>query len=186
MIEESGETMERDTEHNEPQRAEEDISNSSGEVSSESSEEVMSGLTEEKISEEIRRDTEMRLLYYSQTGKEGIDERLQELDEEWDIERTFDANAAGVALFGLTFGAIFGRKWFLLPALAAGCLLQRSLKGWSPPMSLFRRLGFRTQSEIECERYALKALRGDFQEIQAPAARETQDFDKVLDAVERS
>ena len=31
-----------------------------------------------------------------------------------------------------------------------------------PPVPLFRRIGIRTQSEIELERYALKALRGDF------------------------
>jgi hypothetical protein len=32
-------------------------------------------------------------------------------------------------------------------------------------------LGFRTESEINCERYALKALRGDFGEVQ-PASDE--------------
>jgi hypothetical protein len=42
-------------------------------------------------------------------------------------------------------------------------------------LPIFRRLGFRTASEIDRERYALKALRGDFEELpvnfgQAPAS----------------
>jgi hypothetical protein len=49
--------------------------------------------------------------------------------------------------------------------LASGFLLQHALQGWCPPVSLFRRLGVRTSAEIEQERYALKALRGDFQNI---------------------
>jgi hypothetical protein len=153
--------------------------------SSQSSEESGRNLTEARISEEIRRDLEMRLVYYSEAGKEAIEERIKELDEEWDIERAFEANAAGAALFGLTFGTLFGRKWFLLPALAAGCLLQRSLKGWSPPMTLLRRLGFRTPAEIESERIALKALRGDFQEVHPTAEKQIRDLSKVLEAVER-
>jgi hypothetical protein len=32
-------------------------------------------------------------------------------------------------------------------------------------MPVFRRLGFRTQSEIDSERYALKTLRGDFRNL---------------------
>jgi len=32
----------------------------------------------------------------------------------------------------------------------------------APPVPLLRRLGVRTASEIEAERYALKAVRGDF------------------------
>lgn len=32
-----------------------------------------------------------------------------------------------------------------------------------PPILILRRVGFRTQPEISEERYALKALRGDFQ-----------------------
>ncbi|HET9942578.1 MAG TPA: hypothetical protein VFR05_04515, partial [Terriglobia bacterium] len=41
-------------------------------------------------------------------------------------------------------------------------LLQHAVQGWCPPVPLFRRLGIRTQREIDEERYALKAMRGDF------------------------
>jgi hypothetical protein len=44
-------------------------------------------------------------------------------------------------------------------------LLLHAVQGWCPPVPLFRRLGFRTSAEIHQERYALKALRGDFSNL---------------------
>jgi hypothetical protein len=49
-----------------------------------------------------------------------------------------------------------------LPVVVAGFLLQHALQGWCPPLPVLRRLGVRTADEINQERYALKALRGDF------------------------
>jgi hypothetical protein len=57
------------------------------------------------------------------------------------------------------------RRWFALPAIVATFLLQHAVQGWCPPLSVFRRLGFRTAAEIDHERYALKAIRGDFAQI---------------------
>jgi hypothetical protein len=36
------------------------------------------------------------------------------------------------------------------------------ISGRDKPLGYFRKLGFRTRAEIEKERYALKAIRGDF------------------------
>jgi hypothetical protein len=94
-----------------------------------------------------------------------IGRRLGELDREWDIERTLEANAASVMLAGVLLGATIDRRFFLLPAAVAGFLLQHALQGWCPPLPLFRRLGIRTQREIDDERAALKALRGDFARV---------------------
>ena len=168
-------------ETDEMSQREEEVSSESSEDTSSISEEFK---IEDQIDEEIRRETEMRLYYYSKAGQDEIDDRLRELDEEWDIERAFEANAAGCALFGLAFGTLFSRKWYLFAALAAGSLLQQSMKGWSPPMSLLRRLGFRTPLEIEAERYALKALRGDFKEMEA-GKKGSPDFAKIVEAVEK-
>ncbi len=52
------------------------------------------------------------------------------------------------------------------PAAVAGFLFQHAVQGWCPPVPLFRRLGFRTAREIDHERYALKALRGDFRRLE--------------------
>ena len=119
--------------------------------------------TAEEINEQIRRQTEARIAHYERVGSPAIDRRLKELDEEWDIERTLEANAATASLIGLTLGATVDRRWFLFPAVVAGFLLQHALQGWCPPLPIFRRRGIRTASEIDYERYALKALRGDFE-----------------------
>ena len=119
--------------------------------------------TAETINRRIAEQTEERIRHYAARPQQ-IDRRLKELDEEWDMERTLETNAAGVALLGTVLGAI-NKRFLLLPGLVAGFLLQHALQGWCPPVPLFRRAGVRTATEIERERYALKALRGDFQPI---------------------
>jgi hypothetical protein len=118
--------------------------------------------TKSEINRDIDQQLERRLRFYAVQDKQTISERLAELDREWDIERTLEANAAAVGLLGLILGATSSRKWFFLPALVSGFLLRHAIQGWCPPVPLFRRLGVRTRLEIEQERYALKILRGDF------------------------
>ncbi len=117
------------------------------------------------VNDWIRRQTEQRVARYAEAGSSAIEHRLEELDREWDIERTLEANAATVALVGLGLGAFVDRRFYILPAAVAGFLLQHALQGWCPPMPVFRRMGVRTASEIDEERYALKALRGDFRDV---------------------
>lgn len=93
-----------------------------------------------------------------------IDERIRELEREWDIERTLEANAAGVALLGVVLGFGVDRRFFALPGMVGAFLLQHALQGWCPPLPLFRRLGVRTAREIQDEILALRILRGDFLE----------------------
>jgi hypothetical protein len=93
---------------------------------------------------------------------EEIDDRLRELDEEWDVERVLQTNSSVASLLGLTLGLLGRRRWLLLPLVVQGFFLQHALQGWCPPLPLLRSLGFRTSQEIEQERYALKAVRGDF------------------------
>jgi Protein of unknown function (DUF2892) len=121
--------------------------------------------TAKHINEEIRRQTEENVARTAAAGLEAINRRLEALDREWDIERVLEANAASAVLLGVGLGALVDRRWFILPAVVAGFLLQHAIQGWCPPMPLFRRLGVRTQTEIDYERYALKALRGDFQQL---------------------
>jgi hypothetical protein len=105
----------------------------------------------------------------------GIDERLSELDSEWDIERALEANASALAFAGVVLGATVDKRWLALPALVTAFLFQHALQGWCPPVPLLRRLGFRTMREIDTERYALKALRGDFGPLgPGPGERESR------------
>ena len=107
--------------------------------------------------------------------------RLEQLDREWDIERTIEANAATLALAGTLLGIFYSSYWLILPLLVTGFLLQHALQGWCPPVPILRRLGFRTAYEIEQERHALKALRGDYRlpETSGSGAR------AVIEAAER-
>lgn len=115
---------------------------------------------------------------------EQIDGRLAALDREWDIERTLAANAAALSLFGLGLAAATDRRWQLLPVGIAVLLLQHAIQGWCPPVALLRRMGVRTAQEIDRERYALKALRGDFDRLSATTEGAlTNDADETLRAV---
>lgn len=100
---------------------------------------------------------------------ERIDQRLRELDAEWDTERTLEANAASFSLVGTVLGATVDKRWLLLPAAVTAFLLQHAVQGWCPPLPILRRLGFRTAREIDTERNALKALRGDYGPIEPSA-----------------
>jgi len=98
---------------------------------------------------------------------ETIYDRLQQLDREWDIERAIEANAAALAFMGTALGYLIHPYWLALPALVTAFLFQHAIQGWCPPVPVLRRLGFRTAYEIEQERHALKALRGDYRDIVA-------------------
>ncbi|HHV22997.1 MAG: hypothetical protein PHG79_07845 [Methanosarcina sp.] len=109
-------------------------------------------------------DTEIAATVRFYAGKTDyeIAKRIKELDLEWDIERYLEANAAIFTFIGATLGIKKSRNWFVLPLIVSIFLLQYAVQGWCPPVSVFRRLGIRTRREIEVEKYAMKALRGDF------------------------
>ena len=121
--------------------------------------------TKPEINHQLDREFEQRLRFYAVQEKQTISERLAELDREWDIERTLQANAASIVLVSLLLGVTSSKKWFVLPAIVSGFLLRHAIQGWCPPVPVLRRLGVRTRLEIERERYALKILRGDFDEV---------------------
>ena len=121
--------------------------------------------TDAEINEEIYNRTRNNVLLYASAGPPAIDRRLRELEVEWDIERVLEANAASFSLMGLALGAFVDRRWFIFPAAIAGFLLQHAIQGWCPPVPLFRRMGIRTAHEIQQERHALKALRGDYRDV---------------------
>jgi hypothetical protein len=122
--------------------------------------------TSDAVNAAIRERTEQRVAEVAARGPEAIRRRLEELDYEWDIERTLEINFASVVLAGVALGGLVDRRWLLLPAVASGFMMQHVLQGWCPPVPVFRRLGVRTAREIEAERDALKALRGDFRNVQ--------------------
>lgn len=111
----------------------------------------------------IRQRTEKNVIYYARNPAL-IEMRLRELDREWDIERVLETSSSTLSLAGFVLAITRrNRRWLLLPFGVSAFMLQHALQGWCPPIPLLRRLGVRTAAEIDAERYALKALRGDFE-----------------------
>ncbi|HZW39733.1 MAG TPA: hypothetical protein VFF33_10560 [Ignavibacteriaceae bacterium] len=99
---------------------------------------------------------------YSSLRIDEINNKIKNLDKEWDAERVLETNAASLSIVGLGLAFFVSKKWFALSAVAASFLLQQGIQGWCPPLPLFRKLGIRTKKEIDKEKYALKFLKGDF------------------------
>lgn len=120
---------------------------------------------DEQILESVKR--------YEGQSRNEISHRIRELDGEWDIERVLEMNASALAFTGLALGLAHNKKWFALPMVVLPFLFQHAVQGWCPPLPVLRKLGIRTREEIDREKYALKALRGDFQR-QKPTAFEAE------------
>ena len=133
--------------------------------------------TAEEVNARIRHQTEESVSCFASAGPVEIDRRLAELDQEWDLERVVEIGAPSVTLLWLLLGTNVNRKLLAIAALVQGFVILHALQGWFPVLPIFRRLGFRTSAEIDEERNALKALRGDFREVSSPA--------KALEAVRR-
>ena len=121
--------------------------------------------TATEINEKIDRQITESVRFYSGKSEDKITQRIHDLEREWDMERLLETNASALAFTGLVLGVIRNSKWLFLPGIVLPFLLQHAVQGWCPPVPLFRRLGVRTREEIEREKFALKALRGDFEEI---------------------
>jgi hypothetical protein len=140
--------------------------------------------TADAINERIRRQTERNIARYGSADSRTIDRRIAELDEEWDIERYLETMAPTFTLLGMTLGLTVNRKWFVLPFVVQAFFLQHALQGWCPPIPVLRRFGVRTASEVEHERFALKALRGDFKNVTAAQHDGGERVHRTLQAVQ--
>lgn len=136
--------------------------------------------TAEHVNERIRHRMEERIARVAAAGPGAVAGRLRELDEEWDIERTLEANAATLTAVGSALALFVDRRFAVVPLVVGSFLLQHAVQGWCPPLPVFRRMGVRMQAEIEQERYALKAIRGNFDQVQEHGPGRA---DRILQAV---
>jgi hypothetical protein len=61
-----------------------------------------------------------------------------------------------------------------------------AVQGWCPPVPVLRKMGIRTRSEIDREKFALKVLRGDFQDVaRNPDAFKQTPARDVIEAVKQ-
>lgn len=138
--------------------------------------------TSDEINRRIDCEIERNIRYFADHPGE-IDRRLEELDRAWDVERVLQTNAAALTLVGTLMGLLGRRGWLVLPAAVSAFLLQHAVEGWCPPLPFVRRLGVRTAAELARERFALKALRGDFRPVEAsrPGGRAAAAADAVIE-----
>jgi hypothetical protein len=137
--------------------------------------------TSPEILTRLDRQLADRLRQLADQGPAAQSRRLAELDRESDIERYLAANASVLALTGVLLGARVSRRWLVLPVVVLSFLLLHAVQGWCPPVSVFRRMGVRTRTEIDAERIAVKTLRGDLPP--QTTADPTERADQVLRAV---
>lgn len=121
--------------------------------------------TAEAVLRRIDDSTEERLRRHAAAEPRAITQRLQELDREWDVDRVITAEAAVTGLAGLALGLAADRRFLGIPAFVGGALILYALRGWYPLLPGLRGAGVRTPREIGRERFALKALRGDFADL---------------------
>ncbi|MBA4137316.1 MAG: hypothetical protein C0518_08380 [Opitutus sp.] len=109
--------------------------------------------------------------WFAPTAPNDLNRRLGELERERDMEQVLETNASILALTGAVLGTTVHRGFFALTGVVLGFLTQHALSGWCPPVPVFRRIGVRTRAEIDREKYALKALRGDFRQLKSSGRR---------------
>jgi hypothetical protein len=132
-----------------------------------------------ELDDRIRRQTRASVMYHAAHPEE-IDGRLATLSREWGVERWLQLNSAALSLVGLGLAVTSKRRrWLALPAVVQIFLFQHGVQGFCPPLVLLRKLGVRTMSEIEAEREALKALRGDFDQVARDPADSNQTLSKT-------
>lgn len=136
---------------------------------------------------EIDSTIEQRIRFYSRQPREVLSQRITELEREWDVERYLETNASSLALTGLVLGLTKSRGFLLLTGGVLSFLLMHGIQGWCPPLPLLRKLGIRTRSEIDREKFALKILRGDFQDLTHPGSSpDGESAERVIQMVSRN
>jgi hypothetical protein len=124
-------------------------------------------LIDEKIKENIRK--------YAEQSRHAIDQRIEALDKSWDFERALQLKTAALIFAGILLYTS-NRKWAILSILATVFLTQQAISGNCKQLKFLNFLGMRTRREINKEKFALKALRGDFDNIK-------NDIEKAWEAV---
>ena len=128
------------------------------------------------VQKKIDSTLEERIRFFAAQSKEAMSRRIDELDQEWDLERVMMTGGAGAGLGGILLSLLGGgKKWLLLSGGVLGFLLMHGVQRWCQPAAALRRFGIRTRAEIDAERYALKLLRGDFESVQKQGGMSTQD-----------
>lgn len=109
----------------------------------------------------LNRRTEHNIHVYSGQSVEAINKHIQELQNEWSIERAIEAGASVLAIIGIVLGAFVSPWCLILPGIICAFFLAHAATRFCPGLTLLQGKGTRTQFEIDTEEFAMKALRGN-------------------------
>jgi len=126
---------------------------------------------------EASSDLEKRLAGLADAGSHAITDRLGQLDREWSAGRMTKATIGLLIVVGLGLTGLAGPWWLALPAVGGLFLLQYLFSRTSWLGATFQEMGFRSGAEIDQEKFALRALRGDFKHL--PTVHETESKDDI-------
>jgi hypothetical protein len=116
--------------------------------------------TRTEVNQRIDDDT-WQALEHAQTEPE-IRARLAALDKEWHLDRALIGffGVLGTLVASKAIRSVWRRRqisgWRMLLWTQLGFLVHHAVRGWCPPVSLLRRVGFRTADEIQAERVTLE------------------------------
>jgi hypothetical protein len=106
-------------------------------------------------------ETSRNLLRYG-SNIPSIEQRIDDLEAEWDGDRSLMLIASLLSLAGISLGLAVHSYWMIVPIISSLLVLQQSFQGWCLATPLLRKMKIRSRQEIEIEKHALKALRGDY------------------------
>jgi len=120
---------------------------------------------------------EKRLACLADAGPHAITERLEELELEWSAGRMTKVTTGLLIVGGFALASLLSPMWLVLPAVAGLLLLQYTFSRVSLLGAMFHRIGFRSGGDIDQEKFALKALRGDFRHL--PTVHEIENKEDI-------
>src|SRR5436189_2869098 len=85
--------------------------------------------TADHVNEEIQRQTAENVSCCAEMGRDAIDARIADLDEEWDIERYLETMAPILTLTGIGLGLLKNKRWFALSIGVQAFFLQHAIHG---------------------------------------------------------
>jgi len=121
--------------------------------------------------------------FYGSLGSRAVSDRLKALDEEPDLETVATLGLAGAGVLALVFGMLGSRLWRLLAWFSLPLIFAHARGRLAAPGEVLKTLGLRSRKEIQEEKYALKALRGDFRDLGESQPDGMTDPASALDAV---
>jgi len=122
---------------------------------------------------------EARLACLADAGRQAITDRLEEIEREWSAGRATKATIGVIVVVGLALAGLTSNPWWLiLPSIGGLLLLQYLFTRSSWLGATFREMGFRSGADIDEEKFALKALRGDFRGL--PTIHEIENKDDIM------